>query len=164
MFTGKQYDRDVQLYYFGARWYSPEIGKFITVDPIQDGTNWYAYCYNNPLRFIDPSGLKVYSADDETHFSLFAPNVHFKTAEEAQKFDDVMHETISKMSEEERLEYFEAKIHQKVQGFGADTLKGAYKYWNALNFNNASTFLFSWNYNVEGFNSTFAPFWQKECA
>jgi hypothetical protein len=26
------------------------------VDPIQDGRNWYAYCENNPLKFVDPTG------------------------------------------------------------------------------------------------------------
>ena len=42
--------------YFGARFYDPEVGRFITVDPGKDGLNWYAYCNNNPLRYIDPDG------------------------------------------------------------------------------------------------------------
>ena len=33
------------------------IGRFINVDPVQDGTNWYVYCNNNPLSFVDPTGL-----------------------------------------------------------------------------------------------------------
>lgn len=33
------------------------IGRFISVDPIRDGTNWYVYCSNNPIAFVDPSGL-----------------------------------------------------------------------------------------------------------
>ncbi|MDA3812244.1 MAG: RHS repeat-associated core domain-containing protein [Spirochaetaceae bacterium] len=46
------------LYYFNARWYDPQLGRFITEDPIKDGINYYAYANNNPLRFIDPTGLK----------------------------------------------------------------------------------------------------------
>ena len=57
-FTGKELDEDTGLYYFNARWYDPDTGRFITEDPLEDGLNWYAYCGNNPLRFVDPSGLE----------------------------------------------------------------------------------------------------------
>jgi len=56
-FTGKKRDEGTGLVYFNARFYDPEIGRFITVDPIRDGVNWYVYCGNNPLRYVDPSGL-----------------------------------------------------------------------------------------------------------
>ena len=32
------------------------VGRFTSVDPIKDGLNWYAYCYNNPIKYVDPSG------------------------------------------------------------------------------------------------------------
>jgi RHS repeat-associated protein len=54
-FTGKKED-STGLIYFGARFYDPEIGRFITQDPAKIGQNWYEYCYNNPLRNIDPDG------------------------------------------------------------------------------------------------------------
>ena len=60
-FTGKELDPETGLYYFNARWYDPKLGKFITEDPARDGINWYVYVLNNPLRFIDPTGLE--SAD-----------------------------------------------------------------------------------------------------
>jgi RHS repeat-associated protein len=44
-------------YYFNARWYDPETGRFISEDPVRDGALWYAYCANNPLTMTDPSGL-----------------------------------------------------------------------------------------------------------
>ena len=59
-FTGKQIDEDTGLYYFNARWYDAELGRFVTEDPARDGTNWYEYCKNNPLKYMDPTGL-----DDE---------------------------------------------------------------------------------------------------
>lgn len=56
-YTGKTIDEDTGLYYFNARWYDPNLGRFTTEDPIRAGTNWFIYCNNNPLMFIDPTGL-----------------------------------------------------------------------------------------------------------
>ncbi|HEX3046054.1 MAG TPA: RHS repeat-associated core domain-containing protein, partial [Bacillota bacterium] len=57
-FTGKPGIDEVGLSYFGARWYDPETGRFITQDPAKDGLNWYEYCYDNPLKLVDPTGKK----------------------------------------------------------------------------------------------------------
>ncbi len=56
-YGGKELDNETNLYYFNARYYDATIGRFINVDPVQDGTNWYVYCGNNPLCFTDPTGL-----------------------------------------------------------------------------------------------------------
>jgi len=40
----------------GARYYWPEIGRFISQDPIGEEMNPYAYAYSNPLVYADPSG------------------------------------------------------------------------------------------------------------
>jgi RHS repeat-associated protein len=57
-FTGKGYDTDVGLYYFNARWYDADTGRFISEDPVGDPSNpnLYTYCRNNPLSFTDPTG------------------------------------------------------------------------------------------------------------
>jgi RHS repeat-associated protein len=55
-FTGKPQDPGTGLYYFNARYYDSEIGRFISVDPARDGLNWYAYAAGNPLRYVDPDG------------------------------------------------------------------------------------------------------------
>ncbi len=52
-YGGKELDNGTNLYYFNARYYDATIGRFINVDPIQDGTNWYVYCSNNPLNMVD---------------------------------------------------------------------------------------------------------------
>ncbi|MCL6614016.1 MAG: glycohydrolase toxin TNT-related protein, partial [Firmicutes bacterium] len=64
-FTGKDWDEDIGLYYFNARWYDPELGRFISQDTYL-GTldepqtlNLYTYCYNNPLINTDPTGHDV---------------------------------------------------------------------------------------------------------
>jgi len=47
------------LYDYGFRDYKPQLGRWTTVDPIRSGDNCYAYCGNDPLRFIDLFGLQV---------------------------------------------------------------------------------------------------------
>jgi len=54
-FTGKEHD-ETELMYFGARYYKLSTGRFINVDPIKDGINWYSYVENNPLTRVDPDG------------------------------------------------------------------------------------------------------------
>lgn len=64
-YGSKLYDDDLKLYYFGARWYDPVIGRFIADDPEKADVknpfsfNNYLYCNNNPERNIDPDGNKV---------------------------------------------------------------------------------------------------------
>jgi RHS repeat-associated protein len=48
-FTGKELDPDTGLYYFNARWYDSELGRFVSEDPAADpnNPNLYTYCTNN---------------------------------------------------------------------------------------------------------------------
>jgi len=55
-YTGEYYDHETDLIYLRNRYYDPSIGRFITEDPARDGLNWYVYCGNNPIMFVDPSG------------------------------------------------------------------------------------------------------------
>jgi RHS repeat-associated protein len=58
---GYQSDGDSGLQLLGHRYYDPSIGRFLSSDPAQAGTNWYAYTENNPLGGTDPSGLDLFS-------------------------------------------------------------------------------------------------------
>jgi RHS repeat-associated protein len=61
-FTGKDWDADIELYYFNARWYDPEIGRFTSEDSVADDPNLYSYCFNNPVNMTDPTGHEAASA------------------------------------------------------------------------------------------------------
>ena len=58
-FTGRRLDSETSLYYYRARYYSYKLGRFLQTDPVgyEAGINLYAYCGNNPVLYIDPSGL-----------------------------------------------------------------------------------------------------------
>ncbi len=63
-FTGKERDGETGFDYFGARYYAPVPGRFLSPDPLLDSAdpadpqswNRYGYSGNNPLRLIDPDG------------------------------------------------------------------------------------------------------------
>ena len=61
-YRGYIYDTESGLYYLQSRYYDPEVGRFINTDGyVSTGTgimgyNMYAYCHNNPVIFIDPTG------------------------------------------------------------------------------------------------------------
>ena len=61
-FTGKLHDETTGLSYFGARYYDPQVGRFMGFDPVGFDEksplsfNRYAYANNNPLKFVDPDG------------------------------------------------------------------------------------------------------------
>jgi RHS repeat-associated protein len=44
------------LHLLGHRYYDSSVGRFSTRDPIGDGSNWYAYCENDPVSQADPEG------------------------------------------------------------------------------------------------------------
>ena len=56
-YLGKPYDSITGLYNYGYRDYSPQTVRFTTVDPIRDGTNWFAYVNNDPVNYVDLWGL-----------------------------------------------------------------------------------------------------------
>jgi RHS repeat-associated protein len=68
LFTGQERDAELDLGYFGARYYRANLGRFTTVDPaldidkaIAEPQRWnrYAYVTNNPLKYVDPDGREL---------------------------------------------------------------------------------------------------------
>jgi RHS repeat-associated protein len=54
-----RFDKGLGLVLMGQRYYDPEVGRFISADPIglAGGFNQYAYCDNDPVNAVDPTGL-----------------------------------------------------------------------------------------------------------
>jgi len=58
LYTGREYDREIGLYYLRARYYSADLWRFISRDPIgiADDVNLYAYVGNSPVIGVDLRG------------------------------------------------------------------------------------------------------------
>lgn len=62
-YRGYYYDTESRLYYLITRYYDPRLGVFLTRDSAEylepeevGGVDLYAYCYNNPIMYVDPTG------------------------------------------------------------------------------------------------------------
>ena len=67
-YRGYYFDEETGLYYLQTRYYDPEVGRFISRDSIEYadpeticGLNLYAYCGNNPVMNVDPTGTFILS-------------------------------------------------------------------------------------------------------
>lgn len=72
-YTGREWDPEINLHYYRARYYEPKVGRFLSEDPLGVAKphpdnrvamavarehNLYVYVSSNPIRFTDPLGLK----------------------------------------------------------------------------------------------------------
>ena len=70
-FNAKEKDEETGLYYYGARYYSPELSIWTSVDPLSDkypSMSPFMYCAGNPVKLVDPNGMDIdpTSVTDET--------------------------------------------------------------------------------------------------
>ncbi len=65
-YRGYRYDSEINMYYLNSRYYDSEVSRFINSDGMLgqfgdiQSSNMYAYCANNPVNYIDPSGNKFF--------------------------------------------------------------------------------------------------------
>lgn len=57
LYTGQEYDAEIGLYNYRARFYCAGIGRFIAIDPGRQYFSPYLYASNNPVLFVDPTGM-----------------------------------------------------------------------------------------------------------
>ena len=68
-FNGKELERTngLDLADYGARWYNPAAPAWLTIDPLAEkdySVSPYAFCRNNPVRLVDPNGMKWVDSKD----------------------------------------------------------------------------------------------------
>ena len=68
-FTGREWDKEIGLYFYRARYYDSSSGRFIQSDPIglAGGLNLYQYANCNPVSKTDPLGLTTYMCQQPLH-------------------------------------------------------------------------------------------------
>jgi RHS repeat-associated protein len=77
-YTGREND-NTGLYYYRARYYSPELQRFISEDPIGfngGSINLYEYVGNNPINYTDPKGLAYISGLGNICKTLYPNNTY----------------------------------------------------------------------------------------
>tara|TARA_R110002051_G_scaffold75646_1_gene137498 strand:- start:804 stop:1850 length:1047 start_codon:yes stop_codon:yes gene_type:complete len=74
-YTGRRYDAETGLYYYRARYYDADLGRFLQVDPVGYADQWnlYAYVGNNPLNATDPTG--AYQCSDAGGTTIACPSM-----------------------------------------------------------------------------------------
>jgi RHS repeat-associated protein len=55
-YTGQEFDAELGLYNYRARFYDPHLGRFYGVDPAWQFASPYLYAGNNPIIYVDPDG------------------------------------------------------------------------------------------------------------
>jgi RHS repeat-associated protein len=93
-YTGKPYDAVTGLYDYGYRDYQPATARFTTVDPVRDGSNWFAYVNNDPVNWVDLWGL---SASDRSNSPTNSSEVQY-TAQTVQYNSSVYYYEIQTIS------------------------------------------------------------------
>ena len=96
-FNGKELDEETGLYYYGARYYTPEVGIWLSVDPLSDkypSMSAFMYCAGNPVVLVDPDGRELhdFGVNEDGKIVLLkfdnkSPNRLFKVDKNGNKID-----------------------------------------------------------------------------
>jgi RHS repeat-associated protein len=98
-FTGREWYPETGLYFYRARYYDHQAGRFISRDPIGfagGDLSLYGYCLNNPVNFNDPMGLCTDHAwyDPRKYFSVSTTTI-FKFEGMQRSMDGKYHQPVS---------------------------------------------------------------------
>src|ERR1019366_7436026 len=118
---GKEGDEETGLYYHGARYYAPWLGRWTAADPIgiRDDLNLYRYARANPIRISDPSGTEC----DDSIATCSDPRASVSQETENQR-SSVFDREVDKINDENARFRMAAETGQlKPQPFDAEEFK-----------------------------------------
>jgi RHS repeat-associated protein len=100
-FTGQEYDANLKLFNYNARWYDPLTGRFLSEDPLGLGPdeNRFRYVGNGPTNRTDPSGLHYEGKPRRNGNVSELPYLSPELARELKKFDDAYPQVVWGMDE-----------------------------------------------------------------
>ena len=78
----------------GLEYEYDDLGRFLSRDPVGDGSNWYAYCRNNPIKFADPTGNIAWFAAGLIFALVLTPTYTGQDPQEEPDEKDYSYETI----------------------------------------------------------------------
>jgi len=88
--------------YYDARYYDPDLGRFLQADPFLAGLNRYTYCGNNPIRYSDPSGN--YPVDEVGEGVVYDEKNDRYLDSDGSKIEDADKETITEVVIDKKVE------------------------------------------------------------
>ena len=78
-FNAKELDEETGMYYYEARYYKPPV--FTSRDPMFEKYFWmtpYAYCANNPVKYVDPTGMKIWIVGEDGNEIEYIPGMQYE--------------------------------------------------------------------------------------
>ena len=67
-YTGREFDEEIEQYFYRARYYDAAIGQFTSNDPLgfsAGDSNLYRYVNNSPVNFVDPDGRRAVAPENK---------------------------------------------------------------------------------------------------
>ena len=129
-YIGKQLDYEMNLADHGVRKYDNILGQFTSIDPKWEkyyGWTPYQYCGNNPLSFVDPSGLAKYKndqgevifddgdANDKNEYYTYASKEELETVLKSDEWDKWSKYRLNKRPSPESMEVILMQAYKSTQ-------------------------------------------------
>ena len=152
LFSGKELDAETGNYYYGARYYAPRIGIWLSPDPMQlkyPHISSYAYCMGNPVKLIDPTGkdYHVYIDDRSKTIRVYA---YYYTATEdlasAQKAVDFWNGQSGKFKYKDYTVKFDLHVKEVKEDLGYNKIEYLKNLVEADNSKAANSYALDFNY------------------